>query len=65
MTLLILIYALNNCTEKKKSWCINSLKSSNKDTKKTCQRSNPICKKDKTDCTMPNKNGANRKQALL
>jgi len=29
-----LIYALNNCTSKEKSWCINSIKNYNKDKKR-------------------------------
>lgn len=29
-----LIYALNNCSEKEKSWCINSIKNHNKDKKR-------------------------------
>ena len=29
-----LIYALNNCTSKEKSWCINSIKNHNKDKKR-------------------------------
>lgn len=29
-----LIYALNNCTDKEKSWCINSIKNHNKDKKR-------------------------------
>jgi octaprenyl-diphosphate synthase len=29
-----LIYALNNCSNKEKSWCINSIKNYNKDKKR-------------------------------
>ena len=29
-----LIYALNNCTDKEKKWCINSIKNHNKDKKR-------------------------------
>jgi octaprenyl-diphosphate synthase len=29
-----LIYALNNCSAKEKSWCINSIKNHNKDKKR-------------------------------
>jgi len=29
-----LIYALNNCSDKEKSWCINSIKNHNKDKKR-------------------------------
>jgi octaprenyl-diphosphate synthase len=29
-----LIYALNNCSPKEKSWCINSIKNHNKDKKR-------------------------------
>jgi octaprenyl-diphosphate synthase len=29
-----LIYALNHCTNKEKSWCINSIKNHNKDKKR-------------------------------
>ena len=32
-----LIYALNNCTDKEKSWCINSIKNHNKDKKRVKQ----------------------------
>jgi Mlc titration factor MtfA (ptsG expression regulator) len=44
-----LIYALNNCSDKEKSWCINSIKNYNKDKKRVKEVIQFVKDKNETD----------------